>query len=120
MTSKSSHNPKCIDLFCGAGGLSKGFEDAGYDILLGVDHDEASIKTFNKNHLSQSGTVTDLKSDSPSEILKNIDTNNIDIVCGGPPCQGLSLSGPRISSDPRNNLYKPFVQIVAVKTTNDK
>jgi DNA (cytosine-5)-methyltransferase 1 len=67
MTSKSNSNPKCIDLFYGAGGLSKGFEDAGYDILLGVDHDEASIKTFNDNHSSRCGIVADLKSVSPRE-----------------------------------------------------
>ena len=105
--------PTCVDLFCGAGGLSKGFEDAGFEVLLGVDHDKASIETFNKNHSSKCGTVQDLNSTPAPEICRNINNQKIDVVCGGPPCQGLSLSGPRVSNDPRNNLYKSFVSVVS-------
>ena len=44
------HKLTCLDLFCGAGGLSRGFLDAGYDVVLGVDYDDAALETFQKNH----------------------------------------------------------------------
>ena len=49
-----------IDLFCGCGGLSKGFADAGYQVLLGVDHDEAALETFRKNFLGAKAEPIDL------------------------------------------------------------
>ena len=53
-------NYKVVDLFCGAGGLSKGFLDAGYDVILGIDYDDAALETFQKNHGSATAMKLDL------------------------------------------------------------
>ena len=95
-----------IDLFCGCGGLSKGFEQAGYNILVGVDFDKAALCTFEKNHNDAKGLYLDLSaSNSYDEIMDAIGNQNVDVVIGGPPCQGFSLAGRREFDDCRNNLY---------------
>lgn len=94
-----------IDLFCGAGGLSKGFEMAGCNVLAGFDSCEYSIKTFVENHKSASGIITDLSQPIPDIKLYN----DAQIVIGGPPCQGFSISGKRNPNDDRNFLYKAYL-----------
>jgi len=104
-------NYKCLDLFCGAGGLSKGFEMAGFKIVAGVDNDEHSLKTYSMNH---KGTLA-IKHDLSMNLFDKIDQiryENIDVLIGGPPCQGMSIAGKRISDDPRNKLYKAYIDIV--------
>lgn len=105
-----------IDLFCGAGGLSKGFLDAGVDIILGIDNDTAALETFEKNHGSAIGLSSDLsKQESFDEIQKIAEATgrSIDLIIGGPPCQGFSLTGPRNFDDPRNQLYLAVFKMVA-------
>lgn len=103
-----------VDLFSGAGGLSRGFMDAGFDVVLGIDFDDAALKTFKENH-------------GQAEILKLdlFDLNNIDVIeeyirskgitldvlIGGPPCQGFSLAGKREEFDERNGLYYAMVKV---------
>ncbi|MBR3098439.1 MAG: DNA cytosine methyltransferase [Clostridia bacterium] len=97
-----------IDLFCGAGGLSRGFMDAGVDIILGVDNDKAALKTFEKNHGNAIGMNADLSKQETFDKIQEIAESSgrsIDLVIGGPPCQGFSLTGPRNFDDPRNKLY---------------
>lgn len=101
-----------IDLFCGCGGLSQGFIDAGYEISLGIDKWKDAIETFNFNHKSSKGIVADLLELSPNTISKNENINNVDVIIGGPPCQGFSIAGKRIVEDERNQLYKTFVNFV--------
>lgn len=102
-----------VDLFCGCGGLSKGFEDAGCNIIIGVDFDDAALKTFEKNHKNSKALKLDLfKNESFEELDKAIDGRNIDIVIGGPPCQGFSLTGQRNFDDPRNQLYLAMIEAV--------
>lgn len=101
---------KCLDLFCGAGGLSCGLHMAGLETVAGVDFDAAAIKTFNENKLGK-GLVADLEKLS-SEKIKELCGGSVDLVVGGPPCQGFSLSGFRNEKDKRNRLYKSFVRIV--------
>lgn len=101
-----------IDLFSGCGGLSLGFELAGYNTLLGIDNDEAAINTFEKNHKGSIGITTDITEVSGDEIRRLVGGKNIDVVIGGPPCQGMSLAGPRKLHDPRNKLYLSFIRIV--------
>ncbi len=101
---------RCLDLFCGAGGLSCGFHMAGIETVAGIDHDAAAIETFNKNGLGK-GIVADLENIS-SEKVREICGGYVDMIVGGPPCQGMSLSGPRKEEDKRNRLYKSFVRIV--------
>ena len=101
-----------IDLFCGCGGLSQGFIDAGYEISLGIDKWEDAIETFNFNHKGSKGIVADLLKINPSTISKNENIDNVDVIIGGPPCQGFSIAGKRIIEDERNQLYKTFVNFV--------
>lgn len=104
-----------IDLFCGAGGLSKGFMDAGVDIILGVDNDKAALRTFEKNHGNAIGMNADLSKQETFDRIQEIADStgrSIDLVIGGPPCQGFSLTGPRNFDDPRNKLYLAVFSMV--------
>ena len=108
-----SNSLNTIDLFCGCGGLSYGFEKAGYSIILGVDNDENALETFKLNHQNSKGEKIDLfDEDFMGEIDKNIGEMNIDIIVGGPPCQGFSLTGTRNFDDKRNTLYLRMFEIV--------
>ena len=101
-----------LDLFCGCGGISYGFKEAGYEILLGIDNWEDSIKTFELNHKNSMGLVADLLNESPEQISKKVNIKKVDVIIGGPPCQGFSIAGKRIVDDERNKLYKSFVSFV--------
>lgn len=103
-----------IDLFSGCGGFSFGFEQAGYKILLGVDIWQEALKTFKKNHKDSKVLEADLSLLPTEKILNkcNVSKQDIDVIIGGPPCQGFSLSGFRQEDDPRNQLYKSFVRVV--------
>ena len=101
-----------IDLFCGAGGLSYGFESAGFNILLGIDNDQKALEVFEKNHKGSKSICGDITEITYSDIKKIIGNKQIDIIIGGPPCQGMSLSGPRKFDDPRNKLYISYIRLV--------
>lgn len=102
-----------IDLFCGCGGLSYGFESAGYKILLGIDNDAKALETFELNHKASKSICGDLTKITYDKDIKPIINNNkIDIIIGGPPCQGMSISGPRQFDDPRNSLYLSYIRLV--------
>lgn len=108
------HKYKVLDMFCGAGGLSKGFIDAGYDIILGVDFDEAALKTFEKNHKGAKALKLDLfKDENMAELIKQAKEHRVDVLIGGPPCQGFSLAGKRKESDDRNKLYERMVELAS-------
>ena len=104
-----------IDLFCGAGGLSLGFEEAGFNILLGLDSWSDAVATYVYNFPNAAGIVGDITKIDPIDLLKKqgIERNEVDVIIGGPPCQGFSLSGNRVLTDPRNSLYKHFVRFVS-------
>ncbi len=101
-----------LDLFCGCGGLSKGFFDAGFNIVLGIDVWADAIKTYKLNHKYSNVICGDISKLSEEEIANAAKKQPIDIVIGGPPCQGFSIAGKRIIDDERNKLYKEFVRIV--------
>lgn len=101
-----------LDLFCGCGGLSLGFEKAGVNILLGIDAWQDAITTFNFNHKNSQGLCADLSTLNPKDIESNLKNKSVDIIIGGPPCQGFSVAGKRIIDDERNKLYKNFVRFV--------
>lgn len=103
----------CIDLFCGCGGLSKGFLDAGYKVLVGVDNNQPALDTFKLNHQGGIPLNADLsKQETFDEIKSLAGENNIDVIIAGPPCQGFSLSGPRNFDDERNKLYLAVIEMV--------
>lgn len=102
-----------IDLFCGAGGLSLGFQQAGFNIIVGVDNEQAALDTFEFNHKGAIGLNADLsKRETFDLILKTAGDRKIDVVIAGPPCQGFSLTGPRNFDDPRNKLYLAVIEMV--------
>lgn len=101
-----------LDLFCGCGGLSLGFEHAGYDVLLGIDVWEDALTTYGYNHKNGNTLCADLASLDPQLIERTIGNKSIDVIIGGPPCQGFSIAGKRIVDDERNSLYKSFVKMV--------
>jgi DNA (cytosine-5)-methyltransferase 1 len=98
-----------LDLFSGCGGMSLGFEQAGFEIKLGIDNWNDALLTFKNNHKNSNILECDLSLLEPSEI--GIDS--IDVIIGGPPCQGFSIAGKRIIEDERNDLYKSFVRFVS-------
>ena len=102
---------KVLDVYSGCGGFSYGLEMAGFETVCGIDNDAASLQTFKHNHPKAKALSFDLFETKISSIVDQIDSN-IDLIVGGPPCQGFSLSGPRKSSDPRNNLVDAFADIV--------
>lgn len=107
--------PIGIDLFAGAGGLSLGFEQAGFDVAAAVELDpiHCAVHEFNfPNCPVLSRSVAGLDA---SELRKRagIGSRQVDVVFGGPPCQGFSLIGHRVLDDPRNSLVQDFVRIVS-------
>ena len=107
--------PKVIDLFCGCGGLSEGFKLAGYTIVGGVDFNAPAIKTYNKNFPEAKGICCDLLNMDQNMIVKEFgELEDIDVIIGGPPCQGFSAANRyKIEGeDPRNKLFFEFVKFV--------
>lgn len=108
------NRPLAVDLFAGAGGLSLGLEQAGYDIAASVEFDpiHAAIHEFNfpygKTFAADVSKITGKIIRDESEI----GDREIHLVAGGPPCQGISLIGRRAIDDPRNALLKEFVRVV--------
>lgn len=108
------NRPIGIDLFAGAGGLSLGFEQAGFDVIAAVEIDpvHAAIHEYNfPNCTVIPRSVTELTGDKIRKAA-NISDRKVDVVFGGAPCQGFSLIGKRAFDDPRNSLVKDFVRIV--------
>jgi DNA (cytosine-5)-methyltransferase 1 len=102
-----------VDLFCGCGGLSKGFEMSGrFSTLLGIDNWDAALETFKLNHPSAQAVSASLQEDNIDKIIGQFSQLKPDVVVGGPPCQGFSLSGPRNFRDSRNSLYLGFLRFV--------
>jgi DNA (cytosine-5)-methyltransferase 1 len=107
--------PVGIDLFAGAGGLSLGFEQAGFNVAAAVEIDpiHACVHAFNFPDCAViPRSVTGLSGAEIREAAK-IGDQPVDVVFGGAPCQGFSLMGQRALDDPRNSLVKEFVRIVA-------
>lgn len=108
-------NYNFIDLFCGAGGLSLGFIQEGFKVNFACDIEPACVETYRFNHPSLNSKY--VVNDDIKKIENNIEEylrfNSVDLVIGGPPCQGFSIANQqRLIDDPRNKLYKSFVNIV--------
>ena len=101
-----------LDLFCGCGGLSLGFEMAGFNVKLAIDNWEDALVTYRKNHKGTPTLNADLLTQNPKDVQEQFAINDLDVIIGGPPCQGFSVAGKRIIDDDRNKLYKSFVRFV--------
>lgn len=106
-----------IDLFCGAGGLSFGFEKAGFKTLFAVEQNKTYAKSYVLNFPETNMYVGDIKDIPNEEIEKLCKHNKIDIIIGGPPCQGFSIAGNiarRFLEDDRNRLFLEFFRFVKI------
>jgi DNA (cytosine-5)-methyltransferase 1 len=103
---------KVLDLFCGCGGLSLGLEQAGFNVVLGIDFWSDALVTFEANHLNSKTHCQDLSEVNFEYIKDEYLPNGVDVIVGGPPCQGFSISGKRNPEDPRNQLYTSFLKAV--------
>jgi DNA (cytosine-5)-methyltransferase 1 len=115
--------PTSIDLFSGAGGLALGFEQAGFDVLVAVESDPVHLATHSYNFPHTEHLLADVATIAPSELVQAVDRGaarthrespqRIDVVFGGPPCQGFSAIGKRLSDDHRNQLVFHFFRLVS-------
>lgn len=104
---------RVLDLFCGAGGFSEGFRQAGYKIAAGVDNDVTALNTYSRNFPEALAIEKDLSVDiNNRDFMKELSNNKIDVIIGGPPCQGFSLAGKRLKDDPRNRLYIAYISLI--------
>lgn len=108
-----SDKPLVVELFCGCGGTSVGFEMAGYQIGIGSDIHRCSIETFRINHEGVSTILGDIHKVKTEDVLRLLDGRQVDVLIGGVPCQGFSLNNrKRHADDKRNQLYKEFLRFV--------
>ncbi len=108
--------PTVIDLFCGIGGFSKGFERQGFDVLFGIDNWDVALETFRNNHNIAEAINKDVREIEDNFYQKY--NGEIDVIIAGPPCQGFSMSGRRDINDKRNTLFEEVIR--AVKLVNPK
>ena len=109
-----------FDVFCGAGGLSAGFAAAdGFEVTAGVDSDTDAVSSFAANHRSAAVAAVDVAAVPACDVAGEVGLRggNVDVVVGGPPCQGFTSVRPRRSSgidDPRNSLFGEFAAFVGL------
>lgn len=104
----------CVELFAGAGGLGKGFSDAGFNIVVANDIWPVVEDTYLSNFPNSKFITKDISLLTGKELLQDtgLSNNDIDVIIGGPPCQGFSTLGKRFIDDPRNKLFKDYIRIV--------
>lgn len=102
-----------IELFCGSGGTSFGFIRAGFDVRLGLDVDETVLKTFSNNFPNAVALQNPVEKVTGRELLAIAKLKRVDVLLGGPSCQGYSTIGKRIEDDPRNSLFTHYVRLVS-------
>jgi DNA (cytosine-5)-methyltransferase 1 len=103
-----------VDLFCGAGGLSEGLRQAGFEVVLGSDHDPDAGATYRVNFPRARALIGDVRDEELRDQLTEA-AAGADVIVGGPPCQAFSQVRvhSRLIDDPRNSLYREFVRTVA-------
>lgn len=104
-----------VDLFCGAGGLTEGFHQAGYACLYGLDINAPALETFTANHpgaIVDNHPIEEVDAKAVRSRL-GLKRGELSVVVGGPPCQGFSINAPeRFIDDPRNALFRHYVRFV--------
>jgi DNA (cytosine-5)-methyltransferase 1 len=104
-----------VDLFCGAGGITEGFREAGYRCLYANDSMLEAIETFTFNHPEASSEARNIESVDPAQVRARLGLKKgaLDVLVGGPPCQGFSINAPeRFLRDPRNKLFKDYLRFL--------
>lgn len=113
MDSSSSDKPVSVDLFCGAGGLSEGLRLAGFRTVFAADFDANCVATYSKNHPESTVVQMDIAKLKSESIREAANGKEIDLLAGGPSCQGYSTHGKRNADDPRNFLFQHFIRIAS-------
>lgn len=106
-----------IDLFSGAGGLGLGFEQAGFKNLFSIEYNKNAAETYRYNFPKNNLIEKDIRKISNEKIKQLANKNNVDVIIGGPPCQGFSMAGNigrKFIDDERNKLFKEFVRVVNI------
>lgn len=115
---RNLNGPSVLDLFSGAGGISLGFADAGYRIVGGIDNFQAAINSFEANISGARGMLRDLRDPHFADVREFVGGADVDVIVGGPSCQGFSTSGGlsrsagRNQDDPRNHLFLNYLDLV--------
>ena len=106
--------PTFADLFAGCGGMSHGFSMACFRPLLGIDADPHALETYGGNTPDAKALLARIEDLTDDAILAAVNGQKVDLLVGGPPCQGYSTAGERRSDDPRNQLWRQFVRAAGV------
>ncbi len=104
-----------IDLFCGAGGITEGFRQAGYKCLYAIDFNPSAMETFRANHPDTWAECDGIENVDPKVIRRKLGLQRgaLPVLVGGPPCQGFSINAPeRFLDDPRNSLFKHYLRFL--------
>ncbi len=101
-----------IELFAGCGGMSLGFEKVGHKILWMNEFNKMGCRSYHANFPKVIINPKDINDIKINEIKKEVGNRRIDIIFGGPPCQGFSLAGVNFKDDDRNKLYKEFIRVL--------
>ena len=112
----------CLDLFCGCGGFSLGMKRAGFRVLAAIDFNEEAVTTFKANLGKDTlALCKDLTRFPPDKLAAKLGVNTVDVIVGGPPCQGYSTvrqvdsanHGSRVRKDKRRYLFRVFLEYIA-------
>lgn len=117
--------PVAIDLFAGAGGLSEGLHEAGWDVAVAVEKDAHAADTYDFNHNARQNRNTKILRCEIEKIgreelqtalheSRGISLDKVDLIVGGPPCQGFSSIGPRALNDSRNRMFLEYIRIINI------
>ena len=111
---RDTGRPIAISLFAGAGGCSLGFREAGYDIRFATDIDRDAVESYGRNFSATPCETLDVCQMGPEVLLKRagLRAGELDILLGGPPCQGFSSAGVKSGEDPRNSLVRHYVRLL--------
>ena len=112
----ASDAPSAISLFAGAGGCSLGFQQAGFDIRFATDISRDAVETYRLNFPQTPCEVADIRDLGPETLLDKgkLRPGELDILLGGPPCQGFSSAGMKQGADPRNSLIRHYIRLLEV------
>jgi hypothetical protein len=104
-----------LDLFCGAGGITEGFRRAGFSCLYANDINHWAVETFRANHPNTAADNRPIEQVDAAALRRslNLRAGQLDVLVGGPPCQGFSINAPeRFLEDPRNSLFKHYIRFL--------
>ncbi len=112
--SQQRRGPTAISLFAGAGGCSLGFKQAGYDIRFATDLDQDAVDSYQRNFAETPCEAGDVRDTDAAALRSRSDlrSGELDILLGGPPCQGFSSAGVKAGDDPRNSLLRHYVRLL--------